>query len=225
MSYDSRPETFRHSLRVGQLLARSEVVFIDCETTGLDPERHEVWELALIFRAGEDWHEVEYQVPVDLTRADPTGLRVGRFYERRAAIEPLADNLAALCRVRHDGDKWVTGLTPSWHANKIAQILDGRHLVGAVPSFDAAFLSRWLTRYGQAATWHYHLIDVEALAAGFIVGRWSRSDEAEDQAVTLPWDSETLSLAVGIDPDRFERHTALGDARWAKAIYDVVMSE
>lgn len=29
--------------------------------------------------------------------------------------------------------------------------------------------------------------------------------------------------AVGVDPDRFEKHTAIGDARWAKACYEAVM--
>lgn len=28
--------------------------------------------------------------------------------------------------------------------------------------------------------------------------------------------------AVGVDPDDFDRHTALGDARWARAIYDAI---
>ncbi len=39
-----------------------------------------------------------------------------------------------------------------------------------------------------------------------------------------PWDSNKLSLAVGVDPDDFDRHTALGDARWAKAIYERVIA-
>jgi hypothetical protein len=37
-----------------------------------------------------------------------------------------------------------------------------------------------------------------------------------------PWDSEVLSRAVGVDPNAYERHTALGDARWARDIYDAV---
>lgn len=141
---------------------------MDTETTGLDPERHQIWELALIY----DGHQIEYQLPVDLAVADPTGLRVGRFYERRHAITPTADSLSGLCRVRYDGkDKWTTGLPASYHAATVARILDGRHLVGAVPSFDAAFLLRWLNQHGQAATWHYHLIDVEVLAVGYLAGR------------------------------------------------------
>jgi len=95
-------------------------------------------------------------------------------------------------------------------AERLARILDGAHLVGAVPSFDAAFLEPFLRRHGQAACWHYHLVDVEAMAAG--------NAQAEP-----PWNSEDLSRWVGVEPDQFDRHTALGDARWAKAIYDAVL--
>ena len=39
----------------------------------------------------------------------------------------------------------------------------------------------------------------------------------------LPWNSDDLSRAVGVDPDRFRRHEAMADAGWARAIYDRVM--
>lgn len=42
-------------------------------------------------------------------------------------------------------------------------------------------------------------------------------------ALAPPWDSEAVSRAVGVNPDDFERHTAMGDVRWAMAIYDAVM--
>lgn len=39
----------------------------------------------------------------------------------------------------------------------------------------------------------------------------------------LPWDSDNLSRMVGVDPDRFDRHTAMGDALWTQAIYDRIV--
>jgi hypothetical protein len=192
------------------------VVFLDTETTGLDPDRHEIWELALIWSDSNKWVEYELQLPVDLTRADPTGLRIGRFYERRRQVGKATSSVARLCRTRWDGKgDFDGGLEPSWHAETVAANLDGKHLVGAVPSFDAAFLTRWLRANGQAATWHYHLIDVEALAVGYLASK--------GHSLALPWDSEKLSLAVGVNPEDFERHSALGDARWAKAIYERVL--
>jgi DNA polymerase III epsilon subunit-like protein len=168
----------------------SEVVFVDCETTGLDPDRHEIWEVALIYAETErSWF-----LPVDLRRADPNALRVGRYYDRH----PNGSD------------------DPAAAAYQIARFLDGNHLVGAVPSFDAVFLQRFLNRHGEAATWHYHLIDVEALAVGWLYGH------GDPMTGILPWSSDLVSRGVGVDPDDFDRHTALGDARWAKAIYEAV---
>lgn len=188
------------------------VIFCDTETTGLDPDRHEIWELALITEEGREYC---WQLPVDLARADPTGLRVGRFYERRRAISGLS-HVQSLHRVMYparEGQelKWdAVGLPVAYTAETVALMLDGCHIVGAVPSFDAAFLTRWLNAHGQAATWHYHLVDVEALAAGRL-------------GAEPPWNSEDLSRGVGVDPEQFDRHTALGDARWARAIYEAVL--
>ena len=46
------------------------LAFVDCETTGVDPERHEMWELAIVTVAPwDDDHEPgewTWQLPVDL---------------------------------------------------------------------------------------------------------------------------------------------------------------
>jgi len=91
---------------------------------------------------------------------------------------------------------------------------------------------------GECPCWHYHIIDVEALAAGWVAAavsgtandgtRGTHRVERPDGTVNNidgrpPWNSNDLSLAVGVNPADFERHTALGDARWAKAIYEAVM--
>lgn len=203
------------------------LVYIDCETTGLDCDRHEVYEIGLILRE-PDKADQEYRwwLPVDLAKADPMALSIGRYFERHP-------------------DRWNLGLSRIWFPTKdgtveggegtretrqeCAQSLmrhtAGAHLVGAVPNFDAAFLGRLLRANGCCPAWHYHLVDVEALAAGYIVGQYGTRDKAERNAVTLPWNSNDLSRAVGVEPDEVERHTALGDARWAKAIYDAVMGD
>lgn len=85
--------------------------------------------------------------------------------------------------------------------------------MGAVPSFDDERLRKLLAPYRQPqslAGWHYHLVDVEALVAGKF-------------GVAPPWDSDELSMKAGVDPEQFDRHTALGDARWAKALYESVI--
>ena len=184
----------------------STVVFLDTETTGLDPERHQIWEIGII----ADRVEYEFHLPVNLAKADPTGLRIGRFYERRKALEkPWVGRVAEVSRWRADAAKWETA-TPLDMAEMVASVLDGKHMVGAVPSFDAGFLKPWLNAHGHAATWHYHLVDVEALAAGKL-------------GLAPPWKSYDLYRAVGVDPDQFDQHTALGDARMARAVYQAVL--
>jgi hypothetical protein len=79
-------------------------------------------------------------------------------------------------------------------------------------------------------SWHYHLIDVEALAVGALshsaaFGRSSAGSKREltGSITALPWKSDDLSAALGVTVSDEDRHTALGDARWAMRIYDAVM--
>ena len=39
----------------------------------------------------------------------------------------------------------------------------------------------------------------------------------------LPWKSDELSKAIGIDPEDYAKHTALSDARWARDVYDKIV--
>jgi hypothetical protein len=72
-------------------------------------------------------------------------------------------------------------------------------------------LQRFLREYGQCATNNYHLVDVETLAAG---------------ALRMPpkWDFDKLLAAFGLTYDEADRHTALGDARMVRDLYDAVMA-
>lgn len=204
-------------LRLRSVADLGSVAFVDCETTGLDPRRHEIWELAIIV----DGKEHEFHImPEHGKRSDPTALRINRFYQRTAAKDWYWHGITFAANPAVAQHGFAEGRIID--AGQIATLLAGRHIVGAVPSFDAAFIDAFLRRHGQVAAWHYHLIDVEALAAGWLRGK----DEGylgRDDLPIPPWNSEALSIALGVTPDRYERHTALGDARWAKAIYEAVM--
>lgn len=225
------------------------LVFLDTETTGLDPDLHEVWEVACIVRElpdaegkadGKDEGEYVWQLPVDLGRADPFALNVGRFHERRWEGGGDGDAWSGRAEGLHEAgardlhERVVApGRLGSW-ARMFAELTWGAHLVGAVVSFDEERLRRLLRAHGACPGWHYHLIDVENLAAGYIRGAADEQGEADDEWATrwyaaaetagrLPWSSEDLSKGIGVEPDQFDRHTALGDARWAAKIYDAVM--
>jgi hypothetical protein len=183
------------------------LVFMDTETTGLSLD-DDVWEFAAIRRE-----------PDGSTRTVHLFLRHDTRKCRSLPESFLADHQA----------RFPSSHTAEWHpdalsveraARQIAEITAGAHVVGAVPNFDTERLALLLGRHGWTPEWHYHLIDVENLAVGYLAAlRLKTSD-----ALAPPWDSEILSSAVGIDPDQFERHTALGDAQWAMAIYDAVMA-
>lgn len=194
------------------------VVFVDTETTGLSAERHEVWEVGVI----ADADEYRWMLAVDLRLADPIALDIGRFHERHPQGNRFPHGSKDAPRIEQLDD------FAAW----FAETTHGRHLVGAIPSFDEERLRKILLGQGVAPSWHYHIIDVEALMVGWLyatraarlesIAR-SQTTYPPPEVPTLPWKSEDLSRALGVNPDEFEKHTALGDARWAKAIYEKVM--
>ena len=212
------------------------LAFLDIETTSLarpfSTTPSEVWEVGLIVRGENDLgrYEVErsWLLPVTLEHADTVSLDIGRFHDRH----PQGD--------RYEGDAAATPTDE--FVREFVDLVDGCHLVGNVVSFDEERLAAILLgHHFTAMPWHYHLIDVEALAAGYLRGLHdvvveygipvadpdSYGATVVRQAINHAqprWNSEDLSAALGVTvPNDTDRHTALGDARWAKATYDAVM--
>jgi hypothetical protein len=174
----------------------SALVFMDTETTGLSMD-DDIWEFAAI-RREEDGTETEHHLFIEHSvkkcHALPESFQTDHImrYDTRVALSRGAA------------------------AGYIAGLFTGRpHVVGAVPNFDTERLALLLKEFGFAPSWHYHLIDVENLAVGYLAAKGILSD--------LPWNSDELSQAVGVDVPTDERHTAMGDARWVKALYDAIV--
>lgn len=212
----------------------SHVAFVDCETTGLDPDRNPIWEIAVIVDGVEHcWTQI---LPLSLKTSAPHQ----EFWTPAGAPSeyglPIAEDgpVAALPAQKYIS-RWVlenTGITerydhvtaefPTRSVVRFGNLVSGRHLVGAVPSFDEERIRRlYRERINPLVTsypWHYHLIDVEALMVGFIYG----TDNLNRPS--MPWKSDDLSREIGVEPPSgADRHSALGDARWAKAIYEKIM--
>lgn len=230
--------------------------FVDCETTGLDPDRHEPWEVAVILRGrvpdaltrellehlakpvehpdeAASWipavlleHPGDemfvWQLPVDLARADPIALNIGGFVERRWPPAARADDLPAPFN-RHSlpevppTPKVVHPARLGGWCRAFAKLTWGAHMVGMVPSFDTERLGRLLRANGACPGWHYQPIDVETLVVGCLHGRNEMLTDLQP-----PWDSEALSRLAGVDPDKYPRHSAMGDACWARDVWDAV---
>ncbi len=197
------------------------IVFLDTETTSLRPDRR-VWEIGAIVRRETHSADVEHRWFVaaddlDLGNADPFSLAIGGYYARHPDPAPNWRRTHAV------------GVCSEWQALiEVEAITRGAHLVGAVPNFDAEVLDRRMRKNHMAPSWHYHLIDVEPLALGYLKGQQDAGMTLRDEALTLrlPWKSEQLSRALGVPPPaEQDRHTALGDARWVRAIYDTVMGK
>jgi hypothetical protein len=206
------------------------VVYLDTETTSLDYETGEVWEIGFVTKdpgganrqqehlweaTSTDWWHCEFQVPVDhLETADPMSLQISGFYDRypfafHGSVDALED--------------------PDYHdyvrAGAKEKLLDlvlathGKHLVGAVIAFDEYRLTKLLRSYGLTPAWNYHSIDIEPVALGYLHGRGIRKME-------LPITTSKINEALGLPPQSEEsRHTALGDALEVKKIAEAMVND
>lgn len=191
----------------------SAILFMDTETTGLSL-LDDIWEFGAIRREG-DGTETEHHLFI---QHDPDGCR-------QLSESFLADH----------NRRFPKSGCASWHESVYSRmdaahyihglVSDRPHIVGAVPNFDTERLALLLERHGCRWGGHYHLIDAENLAVGYLAG-FAQHGHAEGitDLITPPWDSDDLSRAIGVEPaGEGERHTAMGDARWVMRIYDAVM--
>lgn len=194
--------------------------FIDTETTSLRPDRR-AWEVAIIHRTkvGSDWEGVWHiaEQDLDLAQADLFSLKIGGFYERHYE----AWNRTLLFPGEPVVEPKFKPLPEYSALLNIEAITRGAHLVGNVPGFDAEVLANRMRAHGILPSWHYHLIDIESMIVGYL---WGDADtiSPDSGVMDLPWNSEDLSRAIGVNPEDFERHTALGDAKWVRAQWDAI---
>lgn len=209
------------------------LVFMDTETTGLERDA-DIWEFAAI-RREPDGTETTLHLFID------------HDWEKCSRLpDPFREDHLARFPSHHGATSRISA------ANRIYTFLTGEgtlpHVVGAVPNFDTERIGLLLrNELGQRINdpWHYHLIDVENLAAGALAAMPTRLmlggavehhpitgdprtltilPEVELVAMRPPWDSDEISRLLGVEPDaNGPRHAALADARWAMAIYDRVM--
>lgn len=181
----------------------TDIVFLDTETLGLDPTAP-IWEFAAIrCSPGKPVQTREFFIEHDTRRWHSPP---------RSWLEEMPGAFVDDYRARYNRHRAYTEPTA---AEEIHFITNGAVIVGAVPSFDTERLALLLRRNGIEPAWHYHLCDVENVVAGYLAGR--------GELMPPPWKSDELSAAVGVDPAKFARHTAMGDALWCQAQYHAVM--
>lgn len=177
------------------------VIFVDTETFGLDPDVHPIWEIAVIDDDGTEFvWQVEWPSEV-LAAAEPIALDMNRFADRSMQLSA-------------DPTNGVQLLSPKDSATLFADIAKGKHLAGAVVSFDEERLRKMhvehLGRPEGRFPWHYRLLCVEAMLHGHL---------ARTQGVDCTASPSDLAAQIGVQRVGADRHTALGDARWARDVY------
>lgn len=170
-----------------------DIVFVDTETTGLHPWSDPIWEVAALRWNGGTFKEKVWHLPIDVGRVSDWVRDNCRFAERYRL-----DDLTPVDRFL---DEFAEGFE-SYGDNPV-------HMAGNVISFDAERIGRLYYSAGRDVPWHYHIIDVEAVAVGAL--------SASGTSVSLPWRSSEVSEAFGVPvPDG--THDALVDARWARDV-------
>ena len=174
------------------------LVFLDTETCGLKLE-DPIWEVAAL-RVDLDGTMTRTQFFVEHNRDPvlslPEPFRAdhdARFVPARAkTIDAAAEEVMEIFKPDERGNK--------------------PHLVGANPSFDAYRIE---VQFG-VSPWHYHIINVEDLALGYLA--------AKGQHPPIPWSSDDLVERLDINTSRYTRHTAMDDVLLVRDIFFAVMA-
>lgn len=176
------------------------IAFIDIETTGLDPRIADLVEVGIIV----DDYEFEYfNANVDTAHASIDAMRINRYYER------------------YDDAK--KAMQPRAMAQSIARLTSGCVLAGANVHFDKHFLEDWMTEVGFVPAWDYHVLDVPTYAAAYLNTIASLNPHQEVKPIVPPYRmNNELLRRLGLTRDEAAKHTALGDARTAKMVWDYV---
>jgi hypothetical protein len=174
-------------------------VWLDTETTSLRHDRR-AWEIALIRRQpGQPDTEHRFLISaddLDLPNADEDSLKFGGFWERHPFGRKTTYSV--------DSENWAL--------YSVTKLTAGAVILGSNPSFDTECLATRMRAHGLAPSWHYHNEDVPSVARGWLLAR----------GLPAPRKSDLIARACGIDPDDYERHTALGDCRLFRDLSDLI---
>jgi DNA polymerase-3 subunit epsilon len=123
------------------------LAFVDLETTGLDPQRHEIIEIGAIRVDSSTLAvlaEVDVRVaPVHIERADPESLRINGY----------------------SAEGWVDAVDLHEAFDQVAPLLDGAVLAGHNVGFDKNFLNEGWKRLGRVhPKIDHHTLDTASLA-------------------------------------------------------------
>jgi hypothetical protein len=212
------------------------LAFIDTETTGLDAERHEIWEAAALVFTGQTPTPIELDEPLEKGQGYTITKRADGWEEHHWFVtptqfgtsEPIALEIGHF-RERFDFTK---ACMPNQFAAWFADLTWGKSLIGAIPSFDEERIRRLCKQWGVVYNWHYHLIDIESMMLGWLMGN-TNGHQATGHAPfpeftlidSFPFKHSQLLEPMGIIVPESEKHTALGDAKAVREAFMRIFGE
>lgn len=144
-----------------------QLVVVDVETSGLNPEIHEVVECSWWnLDTGERGTFIpSHMVSAVLARADIEALRINRYLDRIAG-QPQDHRQDELRRLHAQ-------FFSDWDEDSDPETGQIRHvLAGSNPAFDAAFLAKLFRQHEETdhdlTPWHHRLLDLSAYACGVL---------------------------------------------------------
>ncbi len=169
--------------------------FVDCETTGLSPQKNTIIEFCGIK------HENRREV--------------ARLYMK---IAPTDDDLSkassqAMAVNGYTSEKWHDAVQPKEAAQRMARFLYGTSetaLVAHNVKFDASFIRHFLKRYGVDQNLPYRTIDTVSLAFIHLKPRGCNSMKLDNIRRFLGWSLEN-------------NHTATKDAEDCVRLFDLLI--
>jgi DNA polymerase III epsilon subunit-like protein len=142
-------------------------VFIDFETSGLDPAKHEIMQAGVVV-VDDDFKEIMFrswpEVDFCLENAEKEALEVNGFSGHKSPISQLQ----LCCELEQILQEFAVHEKTSAKGNiyRVARL--GGHNVG---SFDAAFLINLFKRNGKFCPIDYHFVDTVSLAMAYFYKR------------------------------------------------------
>jgi DNA polymerase III subunit alpha, Gram-positive type len=172
------------------------LAFVDLETTGVNPFKHEIIEIGCLIAKQNDagqWvvtEEFEFKVkPEHIETAEVEALRINRY----------------------DESEWMFAHTQEEALKTLSQKCDGCVMVGQNVSFDYGFLASKFGKYGITDPFFYAKLDTISLA----YMRFRK--DAEMTSFTL----RELCERLGIKNEK--THTALADIRATFEVFKKLM--
>ncbi len=139
-------------------------------------------------------------VDLDLECAQPAGLAISGFHKRHPQARQRPPHMPRVYRAEEAArlvDEWTAGAT----------------IVGVMPQFDTECLAPMFERHNRTPRWRAEVVDVVPLGIAAVRARGRKP----------ALDTDALSRQCRVRPPRGgQRHTALGDARWAMRWYDAL---